>query len=150
MATTPSGPKPQSRARLFSPGCSLQDQTPDAQVWVPTSPPPRHPQPRSSGFPARPRPLLGAGGGGVAFPGGAVGSVTRSRTLGQRADRQAPDAISGGSRLNAQFPFFPSTVGNGERGEGKGDRRHEPSTPGRELGDRSGWLPDCQNLELRE
>ena len=46
--------------------CSLQafsqDQTPDAEVWVLTSPPPRHPQPRSSGFPARPREAPARGG----------------------------------------------------------------------------------------
>ena len=53
VATTmPSGPKPGS---LFTPGCFSRDQAPDAQVWVLTSPPPRHPQPRSSGLPARPR-----------------------------------------------------------------------------------------------
>lgn len=37
--------------------------------------------------------------------------------LGQRADRQAPDAISGGAPLRAQFPFFhrPSETGLGGR-----------------------------------
>lgn len=69
-------------------GCSLQaaplqDQTSDPPVWVPISPPPGHPQPRSWAS-CPPRPLLGAGGGGVAFPGGASGSVTSSWTLGQR------------------------------------------------------------------
>lgn len=57
-----------------------------------------------------------AGGGGLAFPGEAASSVTRPWTLGQRADRQAPDAISGGARLRSQFPFFhsPSETGEGE------------------------------------
>lgn len=44
------------------------------------------------------------GGGGLAFPGC---RVTGSGVLGQSADRQAPDAISGGARLSSQFPFFP-------------------------------------------
>lgn len=44
------------------------------------------------------------GGGGLAFPGR---RVTGSGALGQSADRQAPDAISGGARLSSQFPFFP-------------------------------------------
>lgn len=47
---------------------------------------------------------LGVGGGGLAFPGR---RVTGSGALGQSADRQAPDAISGGARLSSQFPFFP-------------------------------------------
>lgn len=106
------------------------------------------PSPGAPGFlPARARPLLGAGGGGVAFPGGAAGSVTRSRTLGQCADRQAPDAISGGAPFSAPFPFFHRPSETGKGGE---CRRHEPPAPGEGLGAGWRWLPDGQNLELRE
>lgn len=117
----PPQPQAPNLARLFSPGCSppgpdssLTRLGPNLPSALRRAPPP---QPRRSGFPARPRPPLGAGGGGVAFPGGAVGHVTRSWTLGQRADRQAPDAISGGAPLSAQFPFFhrPSETGLGGR-----------------------------------
>ena len=105
------------------------------------------PSPGAPGFlPARARPLLGAGGGGVAFPGGAAGSVTRSRTLGQCADRQAPDAISGGAPFGAPFPFFHRPSETGKGGE---CRRHEPPAPGGGLGAGSRWPPDGQTLELR-
>lgn len=78
------------------PGARLQ--TP----WFLTSPPPHHPHRGAPNFlpdrgPAR------AGGGGLAFPGR---RVTGSAVLGQSADRQAPEAISGGAQLSAQFPFF--------------------------------------------
>lgn len=74
----------------------------------------------------------------MAFPGQAEGRVTLSWTLGQLADRQAPDAISGGAWLSAQFPFFHPLS---ETGEGKGVDVTSPQpqkAPGGGLGTRSG------------
>lgn len=53
------------------------------------------------------------------------------------ADRQAPDAISGGAPLREQFPFFPQTVGN----RGGGGCRRQEQEPQPHEGDRSrtGW-----------
>lgn len=59
-----------------------------------------------------------------------AGLRTASPALGRSDsdDRQAPDAISGGAPLSAQFPFFPWTVGNRGWGGFRGD------------GDRSGTV----------
>lgn len=79
-----------------------QGQTPDS--LVPHTPPsPAPPPPRRSRISCPTEAGLGEGGGGLAFPGR---RVTGSAVLGQSADRQAPEAISGGAQLSAQFPFF--------------------------------------------
>lgn len=128
-----------SLIKLLCPLSSRQDQTPRLTRPGPKPLSPQSlPPPRRSGFPARLRPLSGAGGGGVAFPGQAEGRVTLSWTLGQLADRQAPDAISGGAWLSAQFPFFHPLS---ETGEGKGVDVTSPqpqAAPGGDLGTRSG------------
>lgn len=135
MATAaPSGPKPGSPSSLrpFLPGLF----TPHVPSTS-TSPAQELP-----GFlPARARPLLGAGGeGGISLAGPRVASLAPGHS-GQCADRQAPDAISGGAPFSAPFPF-PSTVGNREGG---GEcRRHEPPAPGG-AGAGSRWPPDGQS-----
>lgn len=130
-------------ARLVSPGCSTPG--PDSRLTSlgPTSPPPGPPSPGAPGFLPAGGPLARGGRRRVAFPGGAAGRVTHSWTLGQRADRQAPDAISGGAPLSAQFPFFHRSS---ETGEGEGVDVTSPPAPGGGWGTDQGRLPDSVSI----
>lgn len=127
----PSEPQAPNPARLFPPGCSPPG--PDTRLTClgPNLPSSLHPapQPRRSGFPAGPRPLLGAGGGGVAFPGRAMGHVTRSWT---RSDSALTDRhqmlFRAAPRSERSFRF---STDRRKQGLGGGCTRHEPPAPGR-------------------
>lgn len=114
-------PRPQAPnlARLFSPGCSLPG--PDSRLTclgpnLPSTLPRSPPSPGALGFlPARGLCSRHAEEGWHFLAGPRAASLAPGRS--DSADRQAPDAISGGALLSAQFPFFhrPSETGQGRR-----------------------------------